>query len=312
MYKKAFELIEKSNNIVILSHIDPDADALGSALGLYPILKSMKKNVSVVNYTKELARNLNFLPNFEKVKNELPKKIDLIITCDTGSVDRLGFEFSNVEVLNIDHHKSNTNYGTINVIEPDFPSTSAVIYKLLMENGVKIDSDSAMCLYTALVDDTGFFKYESTNEETFEVAKNLTAFGANPHYVAKMLTERDSLARLRLTSLVLNTLDLTLDGKVAKVILTKEMLKETGATKSDSEKIVNMVRALASVEVSIFLKEEEKGIKVSLRSKNYVDVSEIATGFGGGGHKRASGFSYNSKDFDFLYKEIVDRLKEVI
>ncbi len=312
MYKQSFELMQKSTNIVLLSHIDPDADALGSALGLYSILKNMKKNVNVVNYSKELAKNLDFLPNFEKVKNELPNKIDLIIICDTGNIDRVGFELPEVDILNIDHHKSNTNYGTINLIEPNAPSTSAVIYNLLMQNNVNIDKDSAICLYTALVEDTGFFKYESTNEETFEIAKNLTIFGANPHYVAKMLTERDSLAKLRLIALVLNTLDLALDARVAKIILTQDMLKQSGAKRADSENIANMVRAIATVEVSIFLKEENEGIKVSLRSKNYVDVSEIAMNFGGGGHQRASGFSYNSKDFEALYKEILSKLKGVI
>lgn len=312
MYKEAFKLIQKSNNIVLLSHINPDADALGSSLGLYSALKSIGKNVSIANYTKELALNLDFLPNFKKIKHEIPNKIDLIISCDSGSVDRLGFDVGEVDILNIDHHKSNTNFGIINLVEPTFPSTTSVIYKLLIDNEIKINEECATCLYTGLADDTGFFKYESTTANTFEMARELVKFGANPHYIAKMMTERVSLAQLRLTSLILNTLDLALDGKVAKVIMTQNMLKESGAKISDTENIVTMVRALASVEVSIFLREDIEGIKVSLRSKNYVDVSKIAVALGGGGHKRAAGINYKHSDFEIVYKEILENLKRVI
>ncbi len=312
MYKEAFELIQKSNNIVLLSHINPDADALGSSLGLFNILKSMNKNISIINYTKELARNLDFLPNFKKIKHELPSKIDLIISCDSGNIDRLGFEISEIDILNIDHHKSNTNFGVINLVEPTFPSTTSVVYKLLIDNEIEISQECATCLYTGLADDTGFFKYESTTANTFEIANKLVEFGANPHYIAKMMTERVSLAQLRLTSLILNTLELTLEGKVAKVIMTQDMLKQSGAKLSDTDEIVTMVRALASVEVSIFLREDPEGVKVSLRSKNFVDVSEIAVSLGGGGHKRAAGINYKHRDFELVYKEILEKLKKVI
>lgn len=313
MYKQAFELIKNSQNITLLSHIDPDADALGSALSMYPILKKLGKGVSVVNYTKEIDKSLDFLPNFSKIKHQLPKKIDLAITFDTGSLDRVGFELDNIKVLNIDHHRSNPRYGDLNLVEDSFPSTSAVVFKLLEENGVVIDKDVATCIYTALVSDTGFFKFEETKEDTFILASKLVRAGVEPSYVAKMLTQRESLAKIRLTSLIYDTLDLKLNAKVAMVKLTKEMLDITGARVSDSEDIANSIRALATVEVAIFLKEREGGvIKVSLRSKNHVDVSKIALSFGGGGHRRASGFTYNSLDFDAVYEEILEKLREIV
>ncbi|AZV47227.1 bifunctional oligoribonuclease/PAP phosphatase NrnA [Nautilia sp. PV-1] len=313
IYKQIWKEIEKADNIMLIAHINPDGDALGSSLSLYPVLKKMGKKVTVFNATKPLPQYLDFLPNFNKVTNNLPKKIDLTISFDCGSFDRLGLEEKPSFLINIDHHVSNTKYGDINLIEPDYASTSQVVYDILKANGIEIDKDSALCIYTALVTDTGSFQYESVNDRVFECAADLVRCGAEPDYVAKMLFQRDRLSRLRLLAKAYETIELCCDGKVAFVEVTKEMMEITGAIKDDTDTIVNSVRALAPVEVACMLREDDEGIKVSLRSKNYADVSKVAVKHGGGGHIRAAGATIRDEfDFEKVKNILKEDLKEIV
>jgi phosphoesterase RecJ-like protein len=299
LFKKAWKEIESAKNIVLISHINPDGDALGSSLSMYPILKKMNKNVKVFNATKPLPEYLDFLPNFDKVTNILPKNIDLMISFDCGSFDRLGIENRPKFLINIDHHISNTKYGDINIIDPTAASTSQVVYELLKANCVDIDKDSALCIYTAIVTDTGSFQYESVSSKVFKIASELVEIGVKPDFVAKMLFQRDRLSRLRLLAKAYETIELCCDGEVAFVEVTREMMEITGAIKEDTDTIVNSVRALKTVEVACMLREDEEGIKISLRSKNYADVSKIAQKYGGGGHIRAAGATIKG-EFDFV------------
>ena len=309
IYKKIWDKIEESNNIVLISHVNPDGDALGSSLSMYNILKNMNKNVTIVNMT-DLAPYLDFLPNYNRVKKQLPKNIDLMISFDCGSFDRLGIEEKPKFLINIDHHISNTNYGDINLIE-DAASTSQVVFNILEYNNIKIDKDSAVCIYTALVTDTGNFQYESVTSEVFRVASELVKCGVEPDFVSKMLYERDRLSRLRFLAKALDTLELSLEGKVGIVEVTNELMQKTGAVKDDTDGLVNMVRKLATVEVAVMLREEENGdIKISLRSKNYVDVSKIAVKYGGGGHIRASGATIKDKTFSEIKEMLLNDIKE--
>ncbi len=305
IFKQAWEKIKNSDNIVLIAHINPDGDALGSSLSLYPVLKKMGKKVSVFNVTKPLPMYLDFLPNFEKIVNKLPKKIDLMISFDCGSFDRFGIDERPSFLINIDHHISNTKYGDMNIIDANAASSSQVVYNMLKENQVKIDKNSALCIYTALVTDTGSFQYESVNEKVFLMAADLVSCGVKPEFVAKMLFQRDRLSRLRLLAKAYDTIELCCEGKVAFVEVTKEMMEITGAIKDDTDTIVNSVRAIASVEVACMLREDDEGIKISLRSKNYADVSKVAVKYGGGGHIRAAGATIKD-EFDF------NKVKEMI
>ena len=307
IYKQIWDKIEKAENIMLIAHINPDGDALGSSLSLYPILKKMGKKVTVFNATKPLPDYLDFLPNFNKVTDKLPKKIDLTISLDCGSFDRLGLDEKPSFLINIDHHVSNTNYGDINLIEPNHASTSQVIYDILKANNIEIPTDTAVCIYTALITDTGSFQYESVNDKVFECAAEMVRCGVKPDYVAKMLFQRDRLSRLRLLAKAYETIEMCCDGKVAFVEVTKEMMEITGAIKEDTDTIVNSVRAIAPVEIACMLREDDEGIKISLRSKNYADVSKIAVKYGGGGHIRAAGATLKG-EFDF--EKVKNMLKE--
>jgi phosphoesterase RecJ-like protein len=307
LYKKTWEKIVNAENILFVAHVNPDGDALGSELSLYPILKKMNKKVTVFNATKSLPQYLDFLPNFNKITDKPPKNIDLTISFDCGSFDRLGIEEKLSFLINIDHHISNTNFGDINIVKPDYASTSQVVYEMLKTNNVKIPKDTAVCLYSALVTDTGSFQYETVNDKVFECAAELVRCGVRPDYTAKMLFQRDRLSRLRLLAKAYETIELCCDGKVAFVEVTKEMMEMTGAIKEDTDTIVNSVRAIATVEIACMLREDDEGIKISLRSKNYADVSKIVRKHGGGGHIRAAGATIKG-EFDF--KKVKNTLKE--
>jgi len=313
LFKQAWEKIDNAKNIVLISHINPDGDALGSSLSMYSILKKRGKNVKVFNVTKPLPMYLDFLPNFDKVTNTLPKNIDVMVSFDCGSFDRLGIDERPPFLINIDHHISNTNYGDINIIDPKAASTSQVVFNMLKANNIELDYDSAMCIYTALVTDTGSFQYESVNEKVFQTAAELVKYGVKPDFVAKMLFQRDRLSRLRLLAKAYDTIELCCDGRVAFVEVTKEMMEITGAIKDDTDTIVNSVRAIASVEVACMLREDDDGIKISLRSKNYADVSKIAQKYGGGGHIRAAGATIKDEfDFEKVKNMLKEDLKEIV
>ncbi|MEO1958981.1 MAG: bifunctional oligoribonuclease/PAP phosphatase NrnA [Nautiliaceae bacterium] len=307
-FKEAFEKIKNANHIVLAAHKNPDGDALGSSLGMYAVLKEIGKRVTVFNATSPLPKYLDFLPNFNKVTNTLPKEYDLMISLDCASFDRLGIENRPLFLINIDHHISNTNYGDINIVNPKAAATAQIVFEFLKANSLPINKNTATSLYAAILTDTGSFQYDSVDEKVFQIASELIKHGANPAYVAKMLFQRDSLSRLRLLAKAYDTIEMCCDGKAAFVEVTKEMLEITGATRDDTDTIVNSVRNIEPVEIACMLREDEDGIKISLRSKNYADVSKIALKYKGGGHIRAAGATI--KEFDF--KKVKNMLKEDI
>lgn len=295
--------------ITILSHLNPDADTLGTALGIYALLtKDKSKKIEVVNASKALPLYLDFLPNFKKIKHKMEYTDSLVIACDCGSIDRLGVDLENRDIINIDHHSSNTNYGSINVIAPEYASASQVAY-ILFENIYDINVDAATCFYAALLSDTRYFTSNGVSEEVFAMAKSLVSIGVDTKNVAYHFTQRRSLASLRILALVLSTLTLSNEAKVAVLYACKEDITSSGATIADMEGVVDYARSLSTVEVALFAMELENGIRISLRSKS-VDVSLVALAFGGGGHKCAAGFTL-ALGTESL-KESIDRVLEKI
>ncbi len=306
--KEFIEAIEEARTILLLTHINPDADTIGSALGMYHTLVGMGKKVWC--YTPSpLPYNLSFLPKIEKFRSELPQSSDLWISFDCASFDRTALKAKERPLINFDHHQSNTYFGDINIVDPRAPSTSKVVFDTLKQSDLFVSKEAALCFYTALVDDCGFFRYEGVDRSTFEFAAELCGLGVDASYVAWMLTMREPLAKLRLIGRLLNDLELKLDAQVAIIRLTQQLLRATGATKEMAESALDMARSLATVEVALLLREEEDGAtKVSLRSKR-IDVSRIARFFGGGGHKRAAGFTVRL-EFDKVLREVLEKIGE--
>jgi len=281
-------LISQYEKITILTHLNPDADTIGTALGIYGILKNSGKQVEVVNYETNLPINLDFLPYFVKIKNQIDFDNSLIIACDTGSIDRLGFDLGFREIINIDHHKSNTMYGTLNIVDPMAVSASQVAYELFKYEFV-ISKDIATCFYTALLSDTQYFTTSNVRSDTFNIASELMACGVDISEVVSNLRQRSSLASLRILSSTLESLDLQEDGSLAFMFASREKMLEAGADILDIVGIVDYGISLVTSKLSIVLVELENSIRVSMRSKT-IDISNLAIAFGGGGHKNAAGF----------------------
>ena len=309
-YEKVQIMIDKAKSITVLSHLNPDADALGTALGIYALLtKNKSKKVEVVNASTTLPLYLDFLPNFKKIKHHMDYKDSLIIACDSGSIDRLGFDLKGREIINIDHHQSNTQYGDINIVIPQFASSSQVAFKLFKEI-YTIDSDTATCFYSALLSDTRYFTTASVNEEVFFVAKSFVKLGAKPDKIAAHFTQRRSLSSLRILQKALDSLVLSNNARVASLMISREDMKATGATVADIDGIVDYARSLATVEIAIFAIDTPEGIRISLRSKAY-DVLSVAKCFGGGGHKLAAGFTLTQIKLQESINKILLKIEEL-
>ena len=309
-YDEVKNKIESANSITILSHLNPDADTLGTALGIYALLSKDKRlKVEVVNASTALPLYLDFLPNFKKIKHHMDYTDSLIFSCDCGSVDRLGFDLEGREIINIDHHESNTGYGSINVVIAEYASASQVAFALFKEL-YTVEADAATCFYTALLSDTRYFTTTSVNEEVFDVAKSLVEAGALPNDIAYHFTQRRSLSSVRLLEKALASLALYHEAKIATLMVTKKDIAATGATVPDMEGVVDYGRSLATVEVALFAMELEEGIRISLRSKK-VDVSKVAMAFGGGGHKVAAGFTLSQCGLQESIDTILEKIEEL-
>ena len=309
-YDEVKQKIESAHSITILSHLNPDADTLGTALGIYAVLsKDKSRKVEVVNASIALPQYLDFLPNFKKIKHHMNYADSLIISCDCGSIDRLGFDLEGREIINIDHHQSNTGYGSINVVIAEYASASQVAFALFQEL-YNVEADAATCFYAALLSDTRYFTTNSVNEEVFKTAKSLVKSGALPDEVAYHFTQRQSLSSLRLLEKALASLSLYHDATIATLMVTKDEIAQTGATIPDMEGIVDYGRSLATVKISLFAMELDNGIRISLRSEK-VDVSKVAMAFGGGGHKVAAGFTLSQCGLQESIDRILKKIEEL-
>jgi len=295
-------LISGAKRVLISSHENPDGDAIGSMLGLGLALEQMGKEV--VFYNKDgVPEILRFLPRSERIGNsinDVKGTFDLVFAVDCTGTNRAGGEFEDFlesgrggKVVIMDHHQTNGPTADYHLLDPDSSSTGIIVYSVLKRLPVEIDSDIAKNLYTTIIGDTGSFRYSNTNPETFRVAAELVERGADPAEISEALFESEPLRKLKLIGLVLPTLEVSKDKRVASVYVDSEMYSRTGASREDSEGIVNIPRCIKGVEVAALFREESGGDgqswKVSLRSKGDVDVAKIAEGFGGGGHRKAAG-----------------------
>jgi len=304
------EKLSEARNITILTHLNPDADTIGTGLGIYNLLVQDKtKRVEIVNASKMLPRHLDFLPGFDKIKHKMDFEESLIISCDCGSIDRLGFALERRFIINIDHHQSNKLYGEINVVIPEYASASQVAFMLFKEL-YEINADSASCFYAALLSDTRYFTTFSVNQKVFDAARDLVELGADPAKIAYNFTQRRSLSSLRILHRALGSLELKCDARVAILFVTEEDIMATGAKMPDMEGIVDYARSLNTVEIALFAMELEEGIRISLRSKG-ADVSRVAALFGGGGHKVAAGWTLDKRDLHETIDIIVKNIQKL-
>lgn len=300
--------IRSVGNVVLLTHVHPDGDALGSTFGFAEILGELGKDVFV--FLEEPVTYLyQFLPGQEKVSTslvQLQEFVDsagddlVIFSLDAGDRFRLGKHHDKLlemgEVICIDHHRSHKDFGSKRWVEPELSSTGEMVYEMALALGAAITFNGAVNLYVAICTDTGSFKYENTQPRTMRICAELIELGVRPEEMARQLYENVSLARLNLLQRVLATLEIHCGGQVGVVNVTSEMISDTGATAEDIEGFVDYPRTLDQVKVAVFIKEtSEEKISVSLRAKGQCDVSKVADCFNGGGHRNAAGCRFRGQ-----------------
>lgn len=310
-YKQIWQMILQADKILLVSHIRPDGDALSSILALYEALKQCGKKAAMFNAAKRLPERFSFLPNFNRIKNEVDfDKFDLIITNDCANLQRAKIKKNNAKLINIDHHKSNESFGDINLVDDTKASTTAVIYDLLAQNDIVISANIATCIYVGIVEDTEFFSIGNLDEQTFCAALDLVKYGANPKEIAKKLRYSRALSSIRIRQIVYDKFDLKENGKILSVFVSDEDFKSTNASKEEMKKVTNELQSIACVEYVVVIIKEKNGFKISLRSNTSKSVSKIAKHFGGGGHTHSAGFEVEIGDKKQILDEILKIFKK--
>lgn len=289
------EAIRQSRTVLVVSHEGPDGDAVGSSLGMAAFLRAVGKQVTVhlADPVPELYR---FLPGTDQVVSTIPEQdYDLAFVLDVGEFRRAGSQFCAYtrigRTINLDHHLTCENFGLYNLIDTEAAATGLLVWRVAAAYGFSADYDTALCLYVAILTDTGSFRYSNANREAFETAGLLMEQGGlNAWSVSEKLYESQPRKRLELLSRVLPTLEFVRDGQVASVTVTLDMYAATGTDAELTDGFVNYPRSVAGVEVAILFRQLEEGLfKVGFRSKGTVNVALLAQGFGGGGHHNAAG-----------------------
>jgi len=313
---KILDEIQRAESIVVVTHTNPDGDALGSMLAASEILEEYGKRV--LRFLEEpIGYLFDFLPGCEKITTNIDTVREfaesatgkfLILALDCGDEDRLGRyrnELTSYRIIVIDHHRLHREFGNASWISPDSSSTGEMIYEVAKDLNIALNYNAAFNLYVAIATDTGSFRYECTSPRTMHIAGELLALGVRPEVVGKHLYDNYSHERLKLMELVLSTMHLCNSGQIAFVHVSDQMLEQSGATMQDTEGFIDFPRSLRSVKVAALIKEGSNGhVGVSLRAKGECDVSKIARLFDGGGHRNAAGFRCYGKTIEQVREEV--------
>lgn len=313
------KVIDRHQNFVLFEHQKPDGDCVGSGLALVQALQYLGKQALLVSHDPHPAV-YDFLPGKQFhtraqyiEPEDFRAEVAIFVDCTDPERAGKGLDLAKSSVwVNIDHHVSNTKFGAVNVVDPDAAAAGEIVYRLIGALGVPITKEIATCLYVAIVTDTGGFRYQNTTRYTFQVAGELTGKGVNPWEIAELVFETRSVSSLLLLGKALTTLKLYHGGKLATVVVTREMMACAGASPEETEGIISFPRSISGVEVSLFFRETEdgKGFHVSFRSRSKVDVAEIAVEFGGGGHPRAAG-ALIAGTLDEVSRKVLDVLDKI-
>ena len=289
------DIIKSSGKILLLSHMNPDGDTLGSMCAMYSMILNRFKKKADMNVVSSIPLNYKFLPNVEKAQRYYDKSLvyDLVISLDVAAIDRvldskILFDKAKVSV-NIDHHKTNPKFGDYQIINPNASSCGEVLYDYFKEHGWEIDKDSAVCLYTAIMTDTGNFRFENTSSNCLRAAAELVDKGAHPNSIYKKCYETKTKNFVMFQNYCVNNAVFLDDNKIAYTTVYKKDLEKFSAGDDYTDGIAETLRAIDTTEVSFVVKEvDSKLTKISMRSKG-IDVAEICGKFGGGGHTFAAG-----------------------
>ena len=308
------DIIKSAKKILLLSHVNPDGDTLGSMCAMYSMIEKRFKKKADMSVVSNIPFNYNFLPNISFAQRVYDSSLvyDLVITLDVAAIDRVRdakilFDKAKCRV-NIDHHKTNPEFGDYNLIEASASSCGEVLFNYFKKKDWEITEDAAICLYTAIMTDTGNFRFENTSPNTLRVAADLVELGANPNKLYKLCYESKTKNLVMFQNYCVNKAEFLNDNKIAYTTVYKKDLEKFSAGDDYTDGIAETLRAIDSTEVSFVVKEvDSKTTKVSMRSKK-IDVAKICEQFGGGGHTFAAGCTIKASVKDAVNK----LLKEIM
>ncbi len=294
----------KSQSIFLATHVNPDGDAIGSLISMGLGLRQYGKRVYTYNESP-IPAVYRFLPGVQLVKQELPQSYDwdTAVILDCGDIERIGAAADCIrdlpQIINIDHHVTNTDFGQYRLVDSGASSSVEIVYRLLKRMNVEIDEAIATAIYTGILTDTGSFRFANTNSAAFAICSEMVQCGVDPYTVAQHVYGTYSLGRIKLLNMALDSIEISPNGKLSLMILTREMFAETDTNPEDVDGMINYAKRIKDVRVAALIMENadgaaQKRFHVSLRSDGTVDVAEIAASFGGGGHFNAAGFGVES------------------
>lgn len=312
--KKICEVINKNNNFLLTSHQNLDGDAISSELAMFILLKNMNKHVRIINWDK-IPSIYRFLPYVKEAKiynkETFKNNFDVVIVLDCGSLERIADISKHINqstVVNIDHHLTNSLFGNINWVNPDFAATGEMVY-FITEKFNKVNKDIAGCIYTAILTDTGRFTYR-LSKFTMEIVNDLLNYKISPVEIGKKIYLEKPLKSIKLLTLALENLKFDSRFKICWTKITKELYKKTKTDETYTEGFIDFLTEIKEAKIIFLIKEKNDGTKVSLRSKGTFDVEKLARKFGGGGHKEASGCYFENLNSTYVEKIILEEIRK--
>lgn len=306
--KECADILREKDNILILTHANPDGDTLGSGFALCRALMKIGKICAVIN-ADDIPKKYNYL--FDDIV-EIKFKPDYVVAVDVATVNLLGGLEEQYKIdMCIDHHSTNTEYANLLLLE-DVPAACQIMYEVVLALGVEVDKKIADCLYTGLTTDTGCFRYDSTTAQTYRVAADLIDAGADNSRINRIMFETKSKTYARLERLAIESMRFYEHERVAVITVTQEMFQLTGSNAQETEGLAPLTRQIEGVEIGITIQERPDGTcKASIRTFESVNAAKLAACFGGGGHAQAAGCKFDC-DVKEARRLLVDKCREML
>ncbi len=311
--------LKSAKRVLVIGHIKPDGDDISSVATMVLILRKIGKTAEgcIEDEIPWFYKNIPGVSEIKRVEQLRDYDYDTSVTVDASEISRIG---TSVELLNgkkpditLDHHKTNVGFGEIDFYDSNYAAAAVIVYEIAKKLGIKYDPSLAEINLLGIATDTGFFKYSNADSKVFRYASELIESGANIQHISSAVLEHRTINEFKLFSEMVNTLKVEENGKLAWAYVSAEMLKRHNCTDEDVKGFIGEVRSIYGVEVAIlFVEWPERQVNISFRSKNYVDVSEIAIAFGGGGHVRASGCSQKDVGLEEMIKKVIVKSREVL